>query len=41
MGEFYENWPTDIFIMKKCCEIYKFFKEQMSQGKGKFVRAIS
>ena len=32
--EFYENWRADIFIIKRYCEIYNSFKEQMLQGKG-------
>ena len=39
--KFYENWRTDIFIIKRYREIYNSFKEQILQGKGKFVRAIS
>ena len=39
-GEFYENWQTTIFVIKKYREIYNSFKEQMLQGKGKFVIAI-
>ena len=40
-GEFYDNWQTDNFIIKRYREIYSSFKEQMLQGKGKFVKAIS